>query len=201
LYSGSWQTQAEYLASSTVTPTASGVTGANVTTTTVATTGTTGTTGTSRTTGQQINFKVPLTKITRPVRDYELGSSSVLSLKPATELNFVKGGEYVGKDTLSVQSSLQSVNINIPALADSISGREKQGVDVQGVVNYYFTPGAPGASLFKGIKPSQFLTAALQIHPKLADGSFDPKYIKYCNILGFPVTDNPEASANKGKTK
>jgi len=204
LYSGSWQTQTEYLASiaPVSTSTAAGVTGSSsTTTTTVSTTGTTGATGTSKTTGKQINFKVPLTKINRAVRDYELGSSSVLSLKPATELNFVEPGKFVGKDTLSIQSSTQSVNINIPALADSISGREKQGVDVQGVINYYFTPGAPGASLFKGIKPSQFLTAALQIHPKLADGSFDPKYIKYCNILGFPVTDNPEAAANKGKTK
>jgi hypothetical protein len=96
---------------------------------------------------------------------------------------------------------LQSVNINIPALADSISGKEAQGIPVQKVVNYYFTPGAPGANLFKGIKPSQFLTAALQIHPKLPNGTFDPLYVKYCNALSFPVTNDPNAAANKGKTK
>jgi hypothetical protein len=69
------------------------------------------------------------------------------------------------------------------------------------VVNYYFTPGAPGATLFKGIKPSQFLTAALQIHSKLPNGTFDPVYVKYCNALSFPVTNDPEAAANRGKTK
>jgi hypothetical protein len=29
------------------------------------------------------------------------------------------------------------------------------------------------------------------VHPKLANGSFDKKYIEYCNALGFPVTDDP----------
>jgi hypothetical protein len=52
--------------------------------------------------------------------------------------------------------------------------------------------------LFKGINAPQFLIAALQIHPKLENGSFDKKYISYCNALGFPVTDNPgEVKGNK----
>jgi len=206
LYSGSWQNQTEFLASSNTvqaaTTTTTGVTGATTTTTTtVSTTGTTGTTGTSTTTGNQINSKVPITKVTKAIKDYILGSSSILSVKPATSLNVKGSGVAVGTKSLSIQSSLQSVNINIPALADSIAGRESQGLDVQKVVNYYFTPGAPGATLFKGIKPSQFLTAALQIHPKLENGTFDPKYVKYCNALSFPVTNDPNAAANKGKTK
>ena len=206
LYSGSWQNQTEFLASSNTiqaaTTTTTGVTGATTTTTTtVSTTGTTGTTGTSTTTGNQINSKVPITKVTKAIQDYILGSSSILSVKPATSLNVKGSGVAVGTKSLSIQSSLQSVNINILALADSIAGRESQGLDVQKVVNYYFTPGAPGATLFKGIKPSQFLTAALQIHPKLENGTFDPKYTKYCNALSFPVTNDPEAAANKGKTK
>jgi hypothetical protein len=206
LYSGSWQNQTEFLASSNAaqvaTTTATGATGSTTTTTTtVSATGTTGTTGTSTTTGNQINSKVPITKVTKAIEDYVLGSSSILSVKPSTELNTKGSGAVVGKSILSIQSSLQSVNINIPALADSISGKEAQGIPVQKVVNYYFTPGAPGANLFKGIKPSQFLTAALQIHPKLPNGTFDPLYVKYCNALSFPVTNDPNAAANKGKTK
>ena len=206
LYSGSWQNQTEFLASSNTvqaaTTTTTGVTGATTTTTTtVSSTGTTGTTGTSTTTGNQINSKVPITKVTKAIKDYILGSSSILSVKPAKSLNVKGSGVAVGTKSLSIQSSLQSVNINIPALADSIAGRESQGLDVQKVVNYYFTPGAPGATLFKGIKPSQFLTAALQIHPKLENGTFDPLYVKYCNALSFPVTNDPNAATNKGKTK
>ena len=211
LYSGSWQNQSEFLASTNTiqAATTTGVTGATTTTTTtVSTTGTTGTTGTSTTTGNQINSKVPPTRVNRPIRDYILGSSSILSVKPATQLNTKGPGVSVGQSTLSIQSSLQSVNINIPALADSIAGKEALifGAtvivsDVQKVVNYYFTPGSPGATLFKGIKPSQFLTAALQIHPKLANGVFDKTYVKYCNALSFPVTNDPNAAANKGNTK
>jgi hypothetical protein len=89
------------------------------------------------------------------------------------------------------KSSNQANSINIDSLADSIAGREAQGLNVQKVVNYYFTPGAPGNSLFKGIKGSQFLTAALQIHPKLENGEFNKTYIQYCNALGFPVTNDP----------
>ena len=205
LYSGAWQNQSEFLASANEaqsTTTTTGVTGSTTTvTTTVSTTGTTGTDEASITKGKQINSKVPVTKVTKAIKDYVLGSSSILSVKPANELNATGTGVAVGKSTLSLQSSLQSVNINIPALADSISGRESQGLDVQKVVNYYFTPGAPGATLFKGIKPSQFLTAALQVHPKLPNGTFDPVYVKYCNALSFPVTNDPNAAANKGKTK
>ena len=210
LYSGSWQNQSEFLASANTiqAATTTGVTGATTTTTTtVSSTGTTGTTGTSTTTGNQINSGVPITKVTKAIEDYVLGSSSILSVKPATQLNTKGPGVSVGKSTLSIQSSLQSVNINIPALADSIAGKEALifGAtvivsDVQKVVNYYFTPGSPGATLFKGIKPSQFLTAALQIHPKLANGVFDKTYIKYCNALSFPVTNDPNAAANKGNT-
>ena len=210
LYSGSWQNQSEFLASTNTIQavTTTGVTGATTTTTTtVSSTGTTGTTGTSTTTGNQINSKVPPTRVNRPIRDYILGSSSILSVKPATQLNTKGFGVSVGKSTLSLQSSLQSVNINIPALADSIAGKEALifgatligMIEVFKVVNYYFTPSSPGATLFKGIKPSQFLTAALQIHPKLANGTFDPTYVKYCNALVFPVTNDPEAAANKGK--
>ena len=210
LYSGSWQNQSEFLASANTVQAATitGVTGATTTTTTtVSSTGTTGTTGTSTTTGNQINSGVPITKVTKAIEDYVLGSSSILSVKPATQLNTKGSGASVGKSTLSIQSSLQSVNINIPALADSIAGKEALifgatligMIEVFKVVNYYFTPSSPGATLFKGIKPSQFLTAALQIHPKLANGTFDPTYVKYCNALVFPVTNDPEAAANKGK--
>ena len=202
LYSGSWETQAEYVARTTVTTTntsAAGVTGAAVVTTTeVAVTGASGSTGSSINKGNQIASKVPLTKVIKNIKPYTLGSSSILSVKPSSMLNttggFVKTGK--GESATPLKSSSQVNNINIDALADSISGRESQGLDVQKVVNYYFTPGAPGSNLFKGLKASQFLTAALQVHPKLENGQFDPKYIQYCNALGFPVTDNPNSAKN-----
>lgn len=204
LYSGSWETQAEFAASSTGTTggTSIGTTTSTTTTTvsttgtaiTVGTTGATGTTGTSVSTGSQIVSGVPVATVTKPIPAYAIGSSSILSLTPTTNLNTTGGYSATGSTgaaSASMQSSVQSVNINIVALADSIAGREAQNVTQVNIVNYYFTPGSPGASLFKGIKPSQFLTAALQIHPKLINGSFDPKYIQYCNILGFPVTSDP----------
>jgi len=198
LYSGSWETQAEFIERTT----------SNIQTPTVPSTPTptpepvipelpvvnpTGPTGSRPSIGNQIVGRVPITKPIKPTKPYSLGSSSILSFKPTTLLNATGGLESVSGKTKSVplQSANQSNVINIDALADSISGRESQGLDVQKVVNYYFTPGAPGSNLFKGIKGSQFLTAALQVHPKLANGSFDKKYIEYCNALGFPVTDDP----------
>lgn len=205
LYSGSWQNQSEFLISSNANtvsintaPSAASVT---TTTTTISTTGSTGDVGTSTSTGRQINSRVPITKINKAIKDYVLGSSSILSVRPVSQLNATGPGVSLGRATLSIQSALQSVNINIPALADTIAGKESQGVSVQNIVNYYFTPGAPGANLFKGLTPSQFLTAALQIHPKLPNGVFNKKYVDYCNALTFPVTNDPKAAANKGKRK
>ena len=202
LYSGSWETQAEYIARTTVTvtPGIAGVTGSAVVTSTtdVAVTGASGTTGASPDRGKQISSKVPLTKVIKSIKPYALGSSSILSVKPSSLLNTTGGFVKTGKsDTPTpLESSVQANNINVDALADSISGRESQGLVVQKVVNYYFTPGAPGANLFKGLKAAQFLTAALQVHPKLENGAFDKKYIQYCNALGFPVTDDPNSVKN-----
>ena len=148
--------------------------------------------------GDQINFKVPYTKIIKQKPAYALGSSSVLSFKPTSELNTTGGFSKSTKESMdfSPRSNRKMENFsevgNVASLSDSISGRESQGLDVQKTVNYYFTPGAPGQKLFSGLKPADFLTAALQIHPKLSNGEFDNKYIAYCNALGFPVTDNPQ---------
>jgi hypothetical protein len=154
--------------------------------------------------GDQITFKVPYTKITKDRPAYDMGSSSILSVKPASALNTTGGFIDTSKDSKYVPSSINknlesfSNPTNVASLADSISGRESQGLDVKNVINYYFTPGSPGEKLFKGLRSSDFLTAALQIHPKLSNGSFDPKYVQYCNALGSPVTDNP-GSSNNGK--
>jgi len=214
LYSGTWQNQAEFSASVSSSGTTgsagtagtagtAGAGGVASSTTTVTATSTTGTATT--TTGSQVTSKVPLTRVIRPIRPYVLGSSSILSVKPTSEVN-TTGGYVNTKNSNNVnasntKSSTQSNNIDIASLADSISGKEAQGLNVQKVVNYYFTPGAPGAVLFKGIKPSEFLTSALQVHPKLENGSFDPIYIQYCNALDFPITNDPTAAANKGKGK
>lgn len=210
LYSGTWQNQSEYAASlaaasATTTPAATGSTGpvTQVTTTPVAATGpsVTAATGSATTTaGLQAINNVPKGPSTKPVKPYVIGSSSILSVKPTSSLNTTGGYSVKGPNKVPVQSSTQVNNINITALADSISGKEAQGLTVQNVVNFYFTPGAPGANLFKGLKASQFLTAAYEIHPKLPNGSFDTKYIQYCNALDFPVSSDPEGEVKKNKT-
>ena len=208
LYSGTWQNQSEFTAglssqASSTGPT-KGATGTATATTTVAvsTTGATGATGALTTAGNQIVNNVPQTTVIKPSRPYVLGSSSVLSVKPTSLLN-TTGGFSTGKTSATkvpLQSSVQANLINISALSDSIAGKESQGSNPQSVINYYFTPGSPGATLFKGVKPSQFLTAAYQIHPKTSNGSYDPKYIQYCNALDFPVTSDPEGATKKGAT-
>lgn len=210
LYSGSWQNQVSFLENlnaNSISNTPINSTVATTTTTTVSGTGSTGIEQTTTITGKQINFKVPITKVNKAIKDYVLGSSSILTIKPATQLNAIESNsknkflakEEEGRKVSSNFAKLLSLNINLPALADSIQGKEAQGLSIQKIVNYYFTPGAPGATLFKGITPSKFLTAVLQIHPKLTNGTFDSKYINYCNALSFPVTNDPEAAANKGK--
>ena len=208
LYSGTWQNQSEFTASLSAASasTSTGVTGttgtaqlSQVTTTEVSTTGS-GTTGTANTTtGTQAVNNVPQSTPGKPSKPYVLGSSSILSVKPTSTLNTTGGFSTSGPTKVPLQSSVQVNNINTTALADSITGKEAQGLNVQNVINYYFTPGAPGANLFKGIKSSQFLTAAYQIHPKLANGNYDPKYIQYCNALDFPVSSDPEGEVKKGK--
>ena len=222
LYSGSWETQAEFTSRTSTTTGVTGATGAtgpirngggiifNPEISTFVEPSTLGVQANfnidqsildedprsaSITRGDQIRFKVPQTKIIKARPAYKLNSSSILSVKPASMLN-VTGG-FV--DTSKIEEPLaprafQAFNqssVNVASLADSISGREAQGLDVQNVINYYFTPGAPGEKLFKGLKGKDFLVAALQIHPKLSNGKFDPKYIQYCNALSLPVTDSP----------
>ena len=219
LYSGTWQNQTEFAASNIVQTSVSPSAEPSVRTTTVVSstgegttgTGTTGRSATSTTpttsTGNQVVNNVPQTTPGKPSRPYVIGSSSILSVKPTSSLNTTggyknsKGDKGDKLNSVPLQSSVQVNNININALADSIAGKEAQGLSVQSVVNAYFTPGAPGATLFKGLKPSQFLTSAYQIHPKLANGSYDPKYIQYCNALDFPVTSDPEGASNRGKTQ
>jgi hypothetical protein len=140
---------------------------------------------------------VPQTTPGKPSVPYVIGSSSILSVKPTSSLNTTGGYKNSKGDKVPIQSSVQVNNININALADSIAGKEAQGLSVQSVVNAYFTPGSPGSTLFKGLKPSQFLTAAYQIHPKLSNGTYDSKYIQYCNALDFPVTSDPGGSPNR----
>jgi hypothetical protein len=205
LYSGTWQNQSEFTASlstaSALTSTSTtGATGpSQVTTNEVSTTGSEATGTANVISGSQAVNNVPQSTPGKPTKPYVLGSSSILSVKPTSTLNVTGGFSTKGPTKIPLQSSVQVNNINITALADSISGKEAQGSNVQSVVNYYFTPGAPGSNLFKGIKSSQFLTAAYQIHPKLANGTYDPKYVQYCNALDFPVTSDPEGQVKKGK--
>lgn len=203
LYSGTWQTQSEFVASGGTT----GVTG-GTSFGTVGTTGATGTTtvtttnvsttGASTVSGAQVVSGVPQSvtagsNVSTPI--YNIGSSSILTLLP-TNLQNTTGGASTTTSSSTAPTNSPLPAINITALADSIAGKESQGLNPQAVVNFYFTPGSPGAVLFKGLKPSQFLEAALKIHPKLNAKDFDPIYIQYCNILQFPITANPGQAQN-----
>lgn len=210
LYSGTWKNHSEYIASNPTGSFGTSVLGStNAIVSGIKTTNITnlvdskGTAVTSR--GDQIVSGVPVSEFIENTKPYKTGSSSILSIRPSIQLNTTGGvsPRTYNKNKISnpLESTNQSNNINITSLSDSISGKELQGTNVQGVINYYFTPGAPGSTLFKGVKPSQFLTAALEVHPKSSTGAFDPIYIKYCNALGFQVTDDPEAAAKKSNVK
>lgn len=211
LYSGFWQTQQELVNSQSLeviapvetapveTAPDTGATGSS----TVSQNPVVGSTAAVRsvrfTDGIQIVDRVPISVNDISSKTYVLGSSAILSVKPTNLLNTTGGTGPINIGSTKVvsgQTPNQSVSINISALANAISGQESQGQTVQQIVNYYFTPGAPGGSLFKGIKPSQFLTAAFQIHPKLENGQFNSKYVQYCNALNFPVTSDPGAQSN-----
>jgi len=95
MYSGSWETQSEFttrtsVVSSTSVTSTSEVTGSQVRTTEVASTGSTGT-NSNTIKGDQIISKVPLTKVIKKIKPYSLGSSSILSFKPASLINATGG--------------------------------------------------------------------------------------------------------------
>jgi hypothetical protein len=210
LYSGSWQTQAEFTASvASATGGTQASTTSSTTTTTTATTTVQNTTGSSATgtanttTGSQVVNGVPQSSNPENTTSYVIGSSAILSTIPASNLNStggLTGGNTPAPPTS--QSSSQASNINITALANSIAGLEALGYIVARVVSYHFNPSSPGSSLFKGLSPSQFLTAAIQVHPKTANGKFDEKYIQYCNALNLPVGDpnSPVTSPNQNNS-
>ena len=208
LYSGSWQTQAEFTASvaSATGGTQASTTSSTTTTTTATVQNTTGSsaTGTANTTtGSQVVNGVPQSSNPENTTPYVIGSSAILSTIPASTLNStggLTGGNTPAPPTS--QSSSQASNINITALANSIAGLEALGYIVARVVSYHFNPSSPGSSLFKGLSPSQFLTAAIQVHPKTANGKFDEKYIQYCNALNLPVGDpnSPVTSPNQNNS-
>ena len=214
LYSGSWQTQAEFTASvasatggtqaSTTSSTTTTTTATATTTTTVQNTTGSSATGTANTTtGSQVVNGVPQSSNPENTTPYVIGSSAILSTIPASTLNStggLTGGNTPAPPTS--QSSSQASNINITALANSIAGLEALGYIVARVVSYHFNPSSPGSSLFKGLNSSQFLTAALEVHPKTANGKFDEKYIQYCNALNLPVGDpnSPVTSPNQNNS-
>lgn len=197
LYSGSWQTQSEYsasIASATGTAATTSTTTATATTTTVTTSSATGTqvstTGASNlVSGAQVVNGVPKTDSIEKTEPYVIGSSAILSTIPASTLNSTGGTTVSDQAKSQSKSSNQNVNINVGGLTNSIAGTEAMGYDVARVIDYHFNPSSPGYSLFKGLTPPIFLTAALEIHPKLKNGDFDPKYIQYCNALKVPVAD------------
>ena len=207
VYSGVWQNQAEYqtyLASKATTAT-------TATSTTAATTSTSTTTVNSKTVVEtptanaaaQIVSNAPSSTskevIEKFIEPYSLGSSSVVSFTPA---NVLEGKGDIYNADPAERNRLQPrpgnsfkpvvTTIDVASLASSISGLESQGMAVDNVTKYYFTPGSPGNTLFKDLTKNNFLKGALQVHPKLANGTFDPKYIAYCNALNLPVTEFPD---------
>ena len=98
-------------------------------------------------------------------------------------------------------TNLTKNNWDITSLAQSIAGNESLGLATEKIVDYYFKPGSPGFKLFSGITSTDFLNAALQIHPKKSNGKYDDQYLAYSSYLDFPTYDNSELEAGKSKFK
>jgi hypothetical protein len=204
VYSGVWQNQAEYqtyLASKVTTATSTATSTTPTSTTTVNTKSAVTTPRPSF--ASQIVGNVPNSinreVIEKFIEPYSLGSSSVVSFMPT---NILEGKGDIYNEDPAERNRLQPrpgnsfrpviTTIDVASLASSISGLESQGMSVDNVTKYYFTPGSPGNTLFKDLTKSNFLKGALQVHPKLANGTFDPKYIAYCNALNLPITEFPD---------
>ena len=217
VYSGVWQNQAEYqtyLASKVTTSTTSTSTAAATTSTSTTTVDTKTAVATpTANAATQIVANAPSSTnkevIEKFIEPYSLGSSSVVSFTPA---NILEGKGDIYNEDPAERNRLQPrpgnsfrpvvTTIDIASLASSISGLESQGMAVDNVTKYYFTPGSPGNTLFKDLTKNNFLKGALQVHPKLSNGTFDPKYIAYCNSLNLPVTEFPDdIEAPKRNTK
>ena len=216
VYSGIWQNQAEYktyLDNKVSVSTSTSISSATATTTipanSVTSVNTTIVTPTANVASQLVNnapSSVNKEAIEKFVEPYSMGSSSVVSFTPANVLEG-KGDVYnmdpAERNRLDVRKTegFKPVvtSIDIASLASSISGLESQGMSIDAITKYYFTPGSPGNTLFKDLTKNNFLKGALQVHPKLSSGAFDPKYIAYCNALNLPVTEFPEDIENDKK--
>jgi hypothetical protein len=216
LYQGKWQTNAEFSASN---PSMTGPTGSAGNNTGSGPTGQTGISTVTLTNvptsvqSNQVTSGVPLTKadvinsdaIPLSSKDfYQLGTGSVSAQIPKSVIlgqvaTTSKNAKNLSQNTGTSTSS--NNNWNISGLAIAIAGNEMLGMATDKVVDYYFKPGNPGNKLFSGITPTDFLQAALQIHPKKPNGTYDDKYIAYSDYLGFPPYDNSELEANKSKFK
>ena len=124
---------------------------------------------------------------------YNLGSSSILSTIPSSVL---EGNGLIASETIDsnrfddIRPRRFTKNvINQASLTGSIGGLEAQGMKIPEITNYHFKPESPGFKLFSGLTKEQYLISCINLHPKLADGSFDAKYIQYCNSVNLPVKD------------
>lgn len=224
VYSGIWQNQTEFKSSQPTSSqkTSSGSSASQVSspvtsnnTTAVSSISdikeTTQSSGININKGAQIVDNVPVSYNDTEVESktpYSIGSSSVRSFTPTNVLEG-KGDVYsedpAERNRLNTEKIVKpeygSTSVDLASLSNSLSGLESQNVSVDGVVKYYFTPGAPGSNLFKGLEKGIFLKAALQVHPKLSTGDFDPVYIQYCNSLNFPISEFPEKIDQGKKSK
>lgn len=220
LYQGKWKTQAEITASTQTGPTG--------TTRSQETTGTTGVTGTTTVTvtqtASQTSTPSQSTQITGsvpPARDiinidaiplsgsdfYTMQSGSVAAQVPKSvilgqvETTSSSATGTSQNTTTGGVTNVSKNNWDITSLAQSIAGNESLGLATEKIVDYYFKPGSPGFKLFSGITPTDFLKAALQIHPKKSNGKYDDQYLAYSSYLDFPPYDNSELEAGKSKFK
>lgn len=160
-------------------------------------------------TSDQIVSSVPITK--EPIRTdviplssddyYQIGSGPVTAQVPTS----VTLGQVPTTSTVTnaPNSAPPQVSASTPppgrgrnswtieTLSQSIAGNEALGMSTERIVDYYFKPSNPGFKMFFGIKPTDFLSAVLQIHPK-ENGKYDGRYIDYANYLNYPTYDNAE---------
>jgi len=190
VYSGTWQNQADAkaAANSSTTPTAlSSVSSAktNTTVTPVAAPVTTPATENPAnvTRSSQVSAGVPNSDNPNvPVQNktpYIFGSSSITSTIPTSVL---EGNGFVASETIDsnrfddIKPRRIKATIDQSSVTGSIAGLEAQGMKPADITNYHFKPESPGYKLFSGLTKEQYLISCINLHPKLADGSFDPIY-------------------------
>lgn len=138
--------------------------------------GTSGTSGTNNSVYNTTNENVKVSSIKNlfdPAKD-----SIIKNISPSNLSNTITSSTpALASNTTTV------VNIDMVALANSISGDEALNKSYKDITDYYTIPGRPGYNTYKGITKNIFLDAVRKVHPDV-NGVASPEYTNYANYLG-----------------